>query len=87
MSIYTKERVKVTVGTVLISLAVIIGFWALLFATDYVLYRNKLPLLFSKTSVQDIDGKHYTIENGLGYYVITNTENVPEFYLFGNKIK
>ena len=84
MGLYTKVKAKITIGTVLISLSVIIGFWALLFVTDYVLYRNNMPMLFSATSVNE---QHITTEQGLGYYVITNTDNVSEFYLFGHKIK
>ena len=87
MGIYTKARAKITVGTVLISLGVIVGLWLLLFVTDYMMYKNNMPLLFSATKVEEIEGKHYSIERGLGYYVITDTENVPEFYVFGNKIK
>ena len=84
MGIYTKVRAKITIGTVLVSLSIVVGLWALLFVTDYVLYRNNMPMLFSSTNVNE---KHVTTEQGLGYYVITNTNNVSEFYLFGHKIK
>lgn len=84
MGIYTKARAKITIGTVLVSLGIIVGLWLLLFATDYIMYRNNMPMLFSTTKVNE---QHVTMEQGLGYYVITNTENVSEFYLFGHKIK
>lgn len=87
MGIYTKVRAKITISTVLISLSIIVGAWLLLFVTDYIMFKNNMPLLFARTKVEEIEGKHYSIENGLGYYVITDTENVPELYLFGNKIK
>lgn len=87
MDIYTKERTKITVGTVFASLGVIVGLWLCLFVPDYLLYINNKPMLFSKTKVEVIDEKHITTEQGLGYYVITNEENVSEFYLFGKKIK
>ena len=57
-----------------------------LFVTDFVLFKNNMPLLFSKAKVEEIEGRHYTIERGLGYYVITDTDNVPQLYVFGNKI-
>lgn len=87
MSIYTKARAKITISTVIISLGVIIGFWLLLFVTDYIMFKNDMPILFAITTVQDVEDKHVIIESGLGYYVITNDENVPELYLFGHKIK
>ncbi len=84
MSIYSKARAKITIGTVLISLAIVVGAWLLLFTTDYIMYRNNMPMLFSVTKVNE---QHVTTEQGLGYYVIMNQENVSEFYLFGHKIK
>lgn len=87
MGIYTKERVKITVATILTALGVIIGIWLLIFGTDYVLFRMDKPLLFSTTKVKEVDGKHYIVETGLGYYVIKDTENVGEFFVFGKKIK
>ena len=87
MGIYSKERTKITIGTVLISLCIIVGFWALLFVTDYIMFNLDMPILFSKTKIQERNGKYITIETGLGYYVIMQQDNVSEFYLFGNKIK
>ena len=84
MGIYTKARAKITIGTVLVSLGIIVGLWLLLFVTDYVMYRNNMPMLFSTTKVNE---QYVTMEQGLGYYVIINTDNVSEFYLFGHKIK
>lgn len=84
MGLYTKVRTRITIGTVLVSLSIIVGLWTLLFVTDYVLHRNNMPMLFSATSVNE---QHVTIEKGLGYYVITNTDNLSEFYLFGHRIK
>lgn len=87
MSIYSKERTKITIGTVLISLGIIAGFWTLLFVTDFVMFSLDMPILFSKTTIQEQNGEYVTIETGLGYYVIMQENNVSEFYLFGNKIK
>lgn len=87
MGIYAKARAKVTIGTVLISLSIIVGFWLLLFVTDYIMYKNDMPILFAVTKIQDINGNHVITERGLGYYVITNEENAPELYVFGHKIK
>lgn len=87
MSIYSKERAKITIGTILVSLAVIAGTWLLLFAADYMMYKNNKPILFGTTKIQDIDGKHVTVENGLGYYVIKNEDDIPKLYLFGHEIK
>ena len=75
MSIYSKERTKITIGTVLISLGIIVGFWALLFVTDYIMFSLDMPILFSKTKIQDQNGKYITIETGLGYYVIMKDNN------------
>lgn len=87
MSIYSKERTKVTVGTVLISLGIIACFWLLLFVTDYIMFKLDMPILFSKTTIQEQNGKYITIETGLGYHVVIQENNVSEFFLFGNKIK
>lgn len=87
MSIYSKERTKVTIGTVIISLGIIASFWLLLFITDYIMFKLDMPILFSKTKIQEQNGKYVTIETGLGYQVIMQDNNVAEFYLFGNKIK
>lgn len=87
MSIYSKERTKITIGTVLISLCIIVSFWLLLFITDYIMFKLGMPILFSKTKIQEQNDKYITIETGLGYYVIMQEDNVSEFYLFGNKIK
>ena len=87
MSIYSKARTSITISTVLISLGIIIGLWLLIFVTDYLMFKNDMPTLFSTTTIEEIDGGHITIETGLGYYVITNESNVSELYIFGNRIK
>lgn len=87
MGIYAKARIKVTISTVLISLGIIVGLWLLLFVTDYIMFRNDMPMLFSTTKVEQINGEHISIERGLGYYVIMDEENPPELYIFGHKIK
>lgn len=87
MSIYSKARAKITIGTVLISLGIIVGCWLLLFVTDYIMFKNNMPMLFSRTRIEEQNGKHITVENGLGYYVIMDENNVSELYLFGHKIK
>lgn len=87
MSIYSKERTKITIGTILISLGIIVGFWLLLFVTDYIMFKLDMPIIFSKTKIQEQNDKYVTIKTGLGYQVITQDNNISEFYLFGNKIK
>lgn len=87
MSIYTKARTKITLSTIFISLGIIVGIWLLIFITDYIMFVNNMPILFSKTKVQEVDGKHIITEQGLGYYVIVNEQNESELYLFGSKIK
>lgn len=87
MGLYSKERTKITLGTILISLGIIASFWLLLFVTDFVMFNLDMPMLFSKTKIQEQNGKYIAIETGLGYYVITQQNNLSEFYLFGNKIK
>lgn len=87
MSRYSKERAKITIGTILISLAIIVGLWLMLFLADYTMYKNEKPIIFGNTKIQDLDGTRITMENGLGYYVITNGSDVPQMYLFGYKIK
>ncbi len=87
MSIYSKARTKITISTILISLAVIVGSWLLLFGTDYILFKNNLPILFSKTEIQEQVGERTITDTGLGYYVITDENNVSQMYLFGHKIK
>ena len=87
MSIYSKARTKVTISTILISLAVILGAWLLLFGTDYILLKNDMPILFSKTEIKEQQGERLVIDTGLGYYVITDENNISQMYLFGHKIK
>ena len=87
MSIYSKARTKVTISTILISLAVILGAWLLLFGTDYILFKNDMPILFSKTEIKEQQGERLVIDTGLGYYVITDENNISQMYLFGHKIK
>lgn len=87
MSIYTKARAKVTIGTVLISLSVIVGAWLFLFGVDYIMYVNDRPILFGTTRIEDINGVRVITESGLGYYVIINGEETSELYVFGHKIK
>ena len=87
MNIYTKERTKITIGTIFCSLGIILGLWLCLFITDFVLYKNNMPMLFSKTDINVVDEKREITEVGLGYYTIHTEENVSEFYLFGKKIK
>lgn len=87
MSIYSKARTKLAMNTILVSLCVIIGIWLLLFVTDYIMFKCSMPLLFSKTRVEEIDGKRITTESGLGYYVVMDENNTSVLYLFGHKIK
>lgn len=87
MSIYSKERTKITIGTVLVSLGIIACLWALLFVTDYIMFKLDMPMLFSKTKIEEQDGEYITVETGLGYYAITQGDTEAQLYLFGNKIK
>ena len=87
MSIYSKERAKITIGTILMSLAIIVGLWLMVFVSDYMMYKNEKPIIFGTIKIQDVGGTRVTIENGLGYYVITNGLDAPQMYLFGYKIK
>ena len=87
MSIYSKARTNITISTVCVSLGIIVGLWLLIFITDYLMFKNDMPILFSTTTIEEIEGKHITIETGLGYSVITNENNESELYVFGNKIK
>ena len=87
MSIYSQSRVKITLSTVLISLSIVIALWLLLFIPDYILFKNNMPILFGTTKVEDVNGVHVITESGLVYYVITIGNNVPELYVFGNKVK
>ena len=86
MSIYSKARVKITISTILMCLGIIVGLWLLLFITDYIMFKNNMPILFSVTKVEEREGKRITIESGLGYYVIMD-DNISELYLFNHKIK
>ena len=87
MSIYSRVRTKITIGTICISLGIIIGLWLLLFGVDYIMFKNNKPIIFGTTKVEEISGNHITVENGLGYYVITDATNSSKLYLFGHKIK
>ena len=87
MSIYSKARIKVTIITVLICMSIIVGSWLLLFVTDYIMFKNNMPILFSVTKVEERNGEYITLESGLGYYVIIYGDNTSELYLFNRKIK
>lgn len=87
MSIYSKARLKITIGTVATCLGIIVSLWLLLFVTDYIMFKNSMPILFAITKVEQRDGQHITVESGLGYYVIMDENNTSEFYLFNRKIK
>ena len=87
MGIYTRARIKITVITIASILGVIIGIWAILFTTDYIMFKNGYPLLFAITKVEEIEDKHIITESGLGYYVIQNEQDTPKLYLFGRKVK
>ena len=87
MNRYTKARIKVLVITIFATLGIILAMWLGLFVTDYIMYKNDRPMLFAETRVEDINGKRVIVEQGIGYYIITNDQNVAELYLFGHKIK
>lgn len=87
MSIIGRERGKITFLTVIISLGIIIIFWTCLFVTDYIMYKNNMPCVFSKTYVEDTKQGHKIYECGLFYYVLTNESGTKEMYLFENYVK
>lgn len=87
MSFRKKEGAKITIGTIFVSLSIVCILWLCLFITDYVMYKNNKPTLFSIVKVQEIEGKHVTYERGLGYYVYVDANGVSEMYLLGRKIK
>lgn len=87
MSIYSKVRIKLTIVTVMVSLSIIIGGWLFLFTTDYIMFRNNVPMLFATTKVEEIKDERITVESGLGYYVILYGNGAKEFYLLNHKIK
>ena len=87
MDIYKKERTKITIGTIIISLAIIVGIWTCLFVTDLLLFENDMPMLFVKTKIDDSRDKRITTEVGLGYYAHHIGLETEELYLFGTRIK
>lgn len=87
MSIYAKRRVKITLSMLLVAVGIVVGFWSLLFVTDYIMFKNNMPILFATNTVEEVDGVYVMTEKGLGYYVITGENNVSELYLFGHKVK
>ena len=61
MSIYSRVRTKITIGTICISLGIIVGLWLLLFGVDYIMFKNNKPILFGTTKVEEISGNHITV--------------------------
>lgn len=85
MSIYTKARAKITLSTVIISLSVVVGLWLCAFITDYIMYRNNMPGIFSMTKVTTVNDERITYEQGLGYNVKT-VDGKAQMYLLGYEI-
>ena len=87
MDIYKREKAKITVSTVVISLAIVAVLWLCLFITDYIMFSIGNPTIFSRRKVKDVETGHRTYENGIGYNVIIDEENKSTMYLFGREIK
>lgn len=84
---HLRARAKGTLLIVALAVGAIVGFWSLLFITDYIMYKNDKPIIFGFTDIVEVEGKHVITEKGLGYYVVMTEDGKSELYVFGHKAK
>ena len=84
--IYFFEIVKVLAVAIFVLALFVCVLWGCMFITDYIMFRNNRPTVFTNSHVEQTENGKITYEDGAFYYVVTNEKEQKTLYLFNNKI-
>ena len=84
--IYLKEILKRIFRIIVVVGAILAVLWCVIFAVDYVLYKNSKQTIFTITKIENEKEGYTTIQKGLGYKYVIENENT-KLFVFGKEIK
>lgn len=84
---YVRKIVNVCLITISVLTLLICVLWCCLFTTDYIMYKNNKPTVFTNTHVETTENGRVVYEDGAFYHVVMNEKQERTLYLFNKKIK
>lgn len=85
--IYVREMLKVCLLTIFVLALLVSILWGCLFATDYMMFKNNKPTVFTTSHIETTENGRVSYEDGLGYHVVTSENEERTLYLFNKEIK
>ena len=82
-----REKIKTLVTTILVTLIVIVLLWGCLFVTDYMMFINSKPTVFTNSRIETTEAGKKIYEEGLCYKIVTDELNNKTLYLLNKQIK
>ena len=82
-----KEKIKTVLTTIVASMFVIVFLWACLFVTDYMLYTNSKPTIFTNSRMEKTEVGNKIYEEGICYTIVTDEKDNRTLYLFNKEIR
>lgn len=82
-----REKIKTLVTTILVTLVVIVLLWGCLFVTDYMMFTNSKPTVFTNSRIETTETGKKIYEEGLCYKIVTDELNNKTLYLLNKQIK
>lgn len=84
--IYLREILKVSSITILVLALLVCILWVCLFITDYNMFKNRKPTVFTNSHVETTENGRVIYEDGLFYHVVTNEKEERTLYLFNKEV-
>ena len=82
-----REKIKTLVTTILVTLIVIVLLWGCLFVTDYMMFINSKPTVFTNSRIETTEAGKKIYEEGVCYKIVTDELNNKTLYLLNKQIK
>lgn len=82
-----RESIKVCLITIFVMGLLVCVLWSCLFITDYIMYKDNKPTVFTNTHVESTENGRIVYEDGAFYHVVINENQERTLYLFNNEIK
>ena len=82
-----REKIKTLFTTIIVTLVVIVLLWGCLFVTDYMMFVNSRPTVFTNSRIETTENGKKIYEEGICYKIVTDELNNKTLYLFSKEIK
>ena len=84
--IYLREILKVILITILVLALLVCILWGCIFITDYHMFRDNKPTVFTNSHIETTENGRVIYEDGLFYHIVTNEKEERTLYLFNKEV-